>query len=58
MGILLAAGTAPVWIPAAGAVILIYGAGHFSYELGDQLGNSVGRSSQFKEVWEKMGMSR
>lgn len=40
---ILAGGTAPIWVPIAGAVILIYGLADYAFDLGGQLDQSVGR---------------
>ncbi|UOG74201.1 hypothetical protein MTX78_19020 [Hymenobacter tibetensis] len=45
-----AAGTAPVWVPIAGAVILIYGLADYSFDLGGKLDESFGRRTNF---WKK-----
>jgi len=58
-GLLVTAGaSAPVWVPIAGAVILVYGVLDYAFDLGGDLDKAVGRDSQLKEVWEYFGMGR
>ncbi|HLK97685.1 MAG TPA: hypothetical protein VK364_07955 [Hymenobacter sp.] len=54
----IAGGTAPVWVPIAGAVILVYGVFDYAFDLNGSLDKAVGRDSQFKDVWKDMGMGR
>ena len=55
---LFAAGTAPAWVPVAGAVILVYGLLDYGFDVGSSVDAAVGRDSQFRSTWEEFGMGR
>ena len=54
----LAAGTAPAWVPVAGAVILVYGLLDYAFDVGSSVDAAVGRDSRLKSMWQEHGMGR
>lgn len=45
-GAVAAGATAPVWVPIAGAVILIYGIADYAFDVGGKIDGAVGRKSK------------
>jgi hypothetical protein len=59
LAVAVAAGvSAPVWVPVAGAVIMIYGIADYAFDVNGQLDQAVGRDSEYKQVWRDLGMGR
>ena len=54
----MAGATAPVWVPIAGAVILVYGIADYAFDLSGGVDQAIGRDSPFKGAWEKLNMGR
>jgi hypothetical protein len=50
--------SAPVWVPVAGAVIMVYGVADYMFDVNGKIDQAIGRDSEYKQVWRELGMGR